>query len=156
MMKEGLVEVLETAGAEYVPLHHERTETAAAEALALGVPATDVAKTVVVDTPGGHVRVVLPACERLDLHKLRDLLGRPGKGVHLASEDELVRDYPEFELGAVPPFGGARHESVVIDVRVVARERVVVGAGSHEDSVRLGTADLVRVTQGRVADVCLD
>ena len=59
--------------------------------------------------PTGYARAVLPASERLDLRKLGDFARRPAsKKVHLASEEALARDYPEFELGAVPPLGGSR------------------------------------------------
>ena len=156
MARNTLVEMLEAAGVEYVPLRHERTETATGEAAALGVAAVEVAKTVVVDTPGGHVRVVLPASERLDLHKLRAVLDVPRKRLHLVNEEELARDYPEFELGAVPPFGGARSDPVVLDPRLTAREWVVLEAGSHEDSLRMRAEDLGRLTGARVADVCCD
>jgi len=40
--------------------------------------------------------------------------------VHLATEDDLARDYAEFELGAVPPFGG-RRDPVILDVRLAWR-----------------------------------
>ena len=48
------------------------------------------------------MRVVLPASERIDLRKLGELHGDRRKELHLLSEGELTRDYPEFELGAVP------------------------------------------------------
>jgi prolyl-tRNA editing enzyme YbaK/EbsC (Cys-tRNA(Pro) deacylase) len=52
-----------------------RPESATAEADALGVPADDVAKTLVVTTPEGYVRAVVPASCRLDVRKLRELRG---------------------------------------------------------------------------------
>jgi Ala-tRNA(Pro) deacylase len=79
---------------------------------------------------------VLPASERIDLGKARDYV-EGGKRVHLATEDELARDYSEFELGAVPPFGGASRDRVLVDSRVVEQPSVVLDAGSHEESVRL-------------------
>jgi Ala-tRNA(Pro) deacylase len=95
---------------------------------------------------------VLAASERIDLHKAAAALGVGGKEVQLASEDKLAHDYPGFELGAVPPFGG-REDRVLVDERLARRDAVVVGAGSHDRSVRLKAADLVRVTSARVA-VC--
>ena len=66
-----LIEALEGAAAEYEVVEHPRTETARAEARALGLPADDVAKTLVVKTPEGYLRVVLPASRSLDLRRLR-------------------------------------------------------------------------------------
>jgi Ala-tRNA(Pro) deacylase len=148
--------VLDEAGVGYELLPHAHTETAADEAEALGVPPGEVAKTLVVTTPSGHVRAVVPASERLDLGKLRDVLAEGGRHkVHLAAEEDLGRDYGDFELGAVPPFGGP-DDDVVVDRRVAARESVVVEAGNHDQSLRLAAADLVRITGAQVADICED
>jgi hypothetical protein len=106
MAENDVTVILDQAGVEYELLPHPRTETAAAEAEALGIETGDVAKTLVISTPGGYVRTVLPASERIDLHKLREHL-EGGKRIHLATEEDLREDYPDFELGAVPPFGGA-------------------------------------------------
>jgi Ala-tRNA(Pro) deacylase len=143
---------LDEAGVDYELLEHPRTERAADEAAALGVAAEEVAKTLVLTTPEGNVRAVLPASERIDLRKVAELLDARGKQVHLATEDDLSRDYGEFELGAVPPIGGKR-DSVIVDSRLAGRESVVLEAGSHERSVRLKAADLLRLADAQVADI---
>jgi Ala-tRNA(Pro) deacylase len=153
---EALTHVLDEAGVRYEVLLHAHTESALAEAEALGLASTDVAKTLVVSTPSGYVRAVLPASERIDLRKLREMRGGARKKVHLASEQDLARDYPEFDLGAVPPIGGARRDPVVLDSRLAERASVVLEAGSHEESVRIATTDLLRVTDAEVADICAD
>ena len=155
MGTEGLTSVLDAAGARYDLLPHAHTETAAAAAEALGLAPADVAKTLVVATPEGYVRAVLPASERIDLGKLSEIVGERKKALRLASEEELERDYPDFELGAVPPVGGARRDPVVLDSRLAERESIVFEAGSHEESVRLAPAELVRVAGAEVADICL-
>jgi len=148
--------LLDEAGVEYQVLPHERTERAVEEARALGVSPGEVAKTLLVSTSEGYVRAVIPAPDRLDLRKVRDVLGSSKKQTHLATEEALARDYPEFELGAVPPFGGARRDPVLVDRRVAERELVVLEAGSHVQSVRIKTADLLRLTEGKVVDICQD
>jgi Ala-tRNA(Pro) deacylase len=155
MATEDLTRVLDEAGVRYEILSHARTESAVAEAEALGLAPADVAKTLVVTTPEGYVRAVLPASKRIDLHKLREVTGGGKKDVHLASEEDLARDYPEFDLGAVPPIGG-RRDLVVIDRRVAERDSIVLEAGSHEHSARVPTGDLLHVTAAEVADICVD
>jgi Ala-tRNA(Pro) deacylase len=146
--------VLDDAGVEYELLSHAHTERAADEAAALGLAPTAVAKTLVLTAPEGHVRVVLPASERIDLRKARSYV-EGGKRVHLATEEELARDYPEFELGAVPPFGGASRDRVLVDSRVAEQRSVVLEAGSHERSVRLQTAALLALlTEAEIVDIC--
>jgi Ala-tRNA(Pro) deacylase len=147
-----VISFLEEARVDFDVLEHARTERAADEATALGIGAKEVAKTLVLITSSGNVRAALAASERIDLHKVAAVLGLGSKKVHLASEDELSRDYPDFELGAVPPFGG-RQDQVIVDEGLAGRDSVVVGAGSHDRSVRLKAADLVRLTSAQVADI---
>jgi Ala-tRNA(Pro) deacylase len=151
-----LTTVLDKAGVRYDLLPHDHTEKAADEAKALGVSPAEVGKTLVLTTPAGYVRAVLPASERLDLRKVGEILGVGKKQVQLSTEDDLARDYPEFDLGAVPPLGGGRRDRVLIDSRLAERDSVVIEAGSHDESVRIPTADLVRLSEAEVADLCRD
>jgi Ala-tRNA(Pro) deacylase len=144
---------LEEAGIDFDVLEHAHTERAADEAAALGIGPEEVAKTLVLVSSGGNVRAVLAASERIDLQKVAAMLGVSGKEVYLASEDNLARDYPDFALGAVPPFGGPE-DRVLVDRQIAGRDSVVVEAGSHEKSVRLKASDLVRLTRAQVADIC--
>jgi Ala-tRNA(Pro) deacylase len=148
-----ITSLLDEAGVDYDLLEHEHTERAADEAEVLGVTPEEVAKTLVLATPSGNVRAVLPASERVDLPKVADLLEAPHKQVHLATEDDMKRDYPDFPLGAVPPVGGRQGDRVIVDSRVAERDSVVLEAGSHERSVRLKAADLVRLAGAQVADI---
>ena len=148
-----VVRLLEEAGVDFDVLEHAHTERGADEAVALGIRPEEVAKTLVLVTSSGNVRCVLAASERIDLRKVSAVLGVGGKKVHLASEEDLARDYSDFELGAVPPFGG-RADQVIVDERLAERDSVVVEAGSHDRSVRLKATDLVRLTRAQVADIC--
>src|SRR2546428_5505078 len=114
MATSDLTSALDEAGVSYDLLPHAHTESALAEAESLGVSPDDVAKTLVVKLPDGYLRAVLPASARVDLRKVRELHGGGRHKVQLATEEDLRRDYPEFELGAVPPVGG-RSDSVIVD-----------------------------------------
>jgi Ala-tRNA(Pro) deacylase len=137
----------------YELITHRPTMTAGAEAAELGVPPEEVAKTLVLSTSGGYLRAVIPASERLDLHKLGGLVG-DRKRTRLATEVELGAVYPMFELGAVPPFGGPSGDRTIIDRRLSERESVVIEAGTHSESVRMRAQDLLSLTRAEVADIC--
>lgn len=137
---------------ELIP--HHRTQSATAEAEATGVDPGHVAKTIVLLTEAGFVRAVLSASKRIDLRKVKAALG--ASEVHLASERVLAGAYPEFELGAVPPVGGARNDRVLMDEHLRHVESVVLEAGTHDQSVRIKTADLASVAGARIADICED
>jgi Ala-tRNA(Pro) deacylase len=149
-----LTKALADHGIPYELLEHPRTDRAVDEAAVLGLEPKDVAKTIVLSSGERNVRVVLPASERIDMHKLRALL-ETGKELHLLTEEQLEREYGEFELGAVPPIGGADDE-VIVDHRIAARRSVVFEAGDHDHSVRVEASDLVSFAGGRVGDVCAD
>src|SRR2546428_8039125 len=154
MAAEDLTRVLDEAGVGYDLLTHVHTISATAEAEALGLATRDVAKTLIVKTQDGYLRVVLQGSERLDLRKLRALLGGNKHDVRLASEEDLGRDFPEFELGALPPVGSGRRAPVVVDSRVTAREALALEAGSHAESVPLATRDLLPLAQSQGAAGC--
>jgi Ala-tRNA(Pro) deacylase len=149
-----LVRELDRARVPYELIPHEQTMTALAEARAVGAEPQDVAKTLVLESDTGFVRAVLPASERIDLRKVRELLGV--HEVELATEATLAGAYPDFELGAVPPLGGPANDPVLIDRRLTTRDAVVFEAGRHDESVRVKPSDLVALTGATVADICAD
>jgi Ala-tRNA(Pro) deacylase len=151
--EQALTEMLEQGGVPFELLPHRHTETATAEARALGLEPDEVAKTVILRTPDGYARVVVPATDRVDLAKARKLL-QSEQAIRLATESELAAVYPEFDLGAVPPVGGPAGDPVVVDIALMKSPRVVFEAGTHEESIRLRTDDLVRLAGARVGEVC--
>jgi Ala-tRNA(Pro) deacylase len=148
-----LVDALRREHVSYELLPHRHTETAIAEAEALKVDPGEVGKTLILATPSGYARVVLRALDRLDLEKARHALGTAE--IALADEVELVGAYPEFELGAVPPVGGA-FDRVLVDERVFANAFVVFEAGTHDESIRLRTVELLSIAEAEVADLAED
>jgi prolyl-tRNA editing enzyme YbaK/EbsC (Cys-tRNA(Pro) deacylase) len=99
--------------------------------------------------------VAVPASERLDLHKLRAALGRH-RSLQLATESEIARRFPNYEVGAVPPLGPDAVDVRVVDRRLLTYNRVLCSGGDHRHGILLDTMDLVRAGDAIVADVCLD
>lgn len=152
---ETLVDALRSAGCDFELLAHSETFSATAEAHVLGVLEESVAKTLVLrDDRGRHIRAVVPASRRLDLAKLAQEVD--ADEVKLLDEPELLGSYPQFELGAVPPFSGPAGDAVVVDRHLVDCDRVVIEAGVHNRSVRLRTEDLLTAADALVADIASD
>src|SRR3712207_5331373 len=97
---QAVTEYLERQGVPFEIVEHERTETAADEARAAGMPADDVAKTVVLRDDRGYRLAVIPASRRLDMSKLREVL-RERHGLRFVTEDEMAADFADFEVGAL-------------------------------------------------------
>jgi Ala-tRNA(Pro) deacylase len=127
-------------GIDVEEIEHEPTYTALSEAARLGVAADEVAKTIVLDAHGGHALAVIPASERLDMRLVHQALGDPH--ARLASEDELQRDYPDYELGAIPPLGSLLQAPLYVDPRVFEHDMIVFAAGTAKASLRVRTRDL--------------
>jgi Ala-tRNA(Pro) deacylase len=147
-----LLDRLEEADVDFEVIPHEKAETALAEAVVLGVDAHQVAKTVVLSTPGGLAKAIVPAAYRIDLRKVRDRLG--SNKVELATEEEIAKAYPDYELGAIPPLPAGEHERVLIDNGLLHASHVVFEAGTQEQSLRLHVEDLLRLCGGTTADLC--
>ena len=147
-----VTEFLERHGVPYEVVEHERTQTAAAEARAAGMPPADVAKTVLLRDQEGVRLAVIPASHRLDLHKVKRELG--SKGLRLVTEQEMADEFGDFEVGAVPPFGPLFHALELVDERLLDHDRILCGGGDHEHGVLVDPHDVVRAGQARVADIC--
>jgi len=150
-----LVETLRSADVEFELLPHRRTLTATAEARALGVLAQAVAKIVIaVDEKGACIRAVVPASAHVSISKLAEAVS--AKTVALMTEADLVSAYPQFELGAVPPFGGPAGDRVVVDNTLTRLDHLVFDGGAHDTSLRMRTEDLITMTKAQVADIAAD
>jgi Ala-tRNA(Pro) deacylase len=148
----GVTAFLERHGVPYEVVEHERTQTAAAEARAAGMPAADVAKTIVLRDDDGLRLAVIPASERLDLHKLKGALG--SGGVRLVTEQEMADEFEGFEVGAVPPFGSMFDALELVDERLLEQDRILCSGGDHEHAILVDARDVVRAGKARVADIC--
>jgi prolyl-tRNA editing enzyme YbaK/EbsC (Cys-tRNA(Pro) deacylase) len=109
-----VTEHLQTRGVPFEHIAHQQAYTSIAEARALGIDASEVLKTVAMRVAGGYALMAVPATCRLDMHLVQAAVG--DRHVRLATEEELLRDFPGIELGALPPLGsllGARRSTSI-------------------------------------------
>ena len=140
-----VTEHLQTHGVPFEPIAHRQAYTSIDEARALGIDASEVLKTVAMRVAGGYALMVIPATCRLDMHLVQAAVG--DRHVRLATEEELLQDFPGFELGALPPLGSLLGAPLYVDQQVLQHQTVVFAAGSRTESVQLTTADLLRHEQ---------
>jgi Ala-tRNA(Pro) deacylase len=95
----------------------------------------------VIDAKERHVVAVIPASRRLDMRLVREALD---PAAHLATEDELQRDFPTIELGGAPVIGWLLDSETLVDPSVLERDTVVFAVGTRTESVRVSTVDLFR------------
>jgi prolyl-tRNA editing enzyme YbaK/EbsC (Cys-tRNA(Pro) deacylase) len=150
---EAITAYLQGANVAFELVAHEPTMSSTAEAHASHISPEQVAKTIVLHDGSVYVIAAISAADRLDLHKLRELLGA-SRRLRLASEEEIARDFPSLEVGAVPPFGPMVPAAEVIDRSLAAQLQILCPAGDHRHSVLLDPRDVIRITAAKVADIC--
>jgi Ala-tRNA(Pro) deacylase len=152
---EAIVEFLEGASVAFELLEHDPVMSASAEARIAEQPPQRVAKTIVLHDGSAYVIAAVSAADRLDLHKLRELLGA-SRQLRLASEAEIEREFPSLEVGALPPFGPMVPAAEVIDSALAGQRQILCPAGDHRYSVLVDPSDVVRITAAKVAEICED
>jgi Ala-tRNA(Pro) deacylase len=123
-----VTEHLEQQGIAFEVIPHRQADTSTEEARTLAVDAGERLKTLAVRTASGYALVVIPASRRLDLHLVREALG--DSHARLASEEELGRDFADYQLGALPPLGALVGASVYVDPEVLRHGTVAFAAGT--------------------------
>jgi Ala-tRNA(Pro) deacylase len=113
---------------------HSASTTSVDTARRARIDEESLVKSVVLEDDRGFVLAVLPASCRLELDRIRKKLGR---SLHLSSEHEVIRLFPDCALGAVPPLGAAYGLPTVIDSSLEDRDEVFFEGGDHETLVRM-------------------
>jgi prolyl-tRNA editing enzyme YbaK/EbsC (Cys-tRNA(Pro) deacylase) len=133
-------ETLAAAGVEHEIIRlRSSSRTARLAADALGVPVTDVVKSLVFLVDAHPVLVLVPGDAAVDAEALARELG--AQEATLASGQE-ARSLTGFEPGAVPPVALATTLPVVADPGAFTPEVVYCGGGTTTAMLRIGSADL--------------
>lgn len=144
-----LAEVLKRERVPYLTLRHPPAFTAPELSAIAHIPGRRSAKVVICIADAEPVQAVLPAHYLVDLDALKILIGCAS--LRLAKEPEIATLYPEFEVGAMPPFGMMHGHRVFVERCLVGEPELVFNAGTHTDSLCMhfgDFADIVRPVVG--------
>jgi prolyl-tRNA editing enzyme YbaK/EbsC (Cys-tRNA(Pro) deacylase) len=138
-------------GAGFQVLEFEAsTRTSEDAAAAIGCTVAEIAKSLIFKAADGRpVLVIASGVNRVDEKRVRALLGQK---IERADAD-FVRDTTGYAIGGVPPLGHARRPIVLIDADLKQFAWVWAAGGTPNAVFRIAPADLVRLAEGRVADV---
>ena len=148
--RERLEQYLRENGVGFEVMTHSQAFTAQEMAAALHVPGHQVAKVVIVEADGKPAMLVLPAPYRLNIEKVRTLLGVTQ--ARLAKEDEFTDLFPDCATGAMPPFGNLYGVPVYVDKTLAEESHIVFRIGSHRETAKLAYADYYRLAQPAVGE----
>jgi Ala-tRNA(Pro) deacylase len=144
-----LKQYLDTEGVAYTTIPHRPAYTAMEVAQSAHVPGREMAKTVIVDLDGHLAMAVLPATRHVSLDRLGRSVGAHRVGI--ATEMEFRSDFPDCEVGAMPPFGNLFRMEVLVDPVLAEDDEIAFNAGTHAEVVKMAYKDFERLVHPRMA-----
>jgi Cys-tRNA(Pro) deacylase len=128
----------------------EGTKTAADAAAAIGVDVGQIVKSLIFAVDGDVVVAYVSGSNQLDERKQAKVAG--GAKADRVDAD-AVRAATGYPIGGVPPFGHATPLPAFVDEDLLRFDVVWAAAGTWTDVFPLTPADLVRASEGTVADL---
>ena len=143
-----LKEFLDSQNVKYVNISHSAAYTAQEIAASAHIPGQELAKTVMVRLDGNLAMAVLPASYKVDLNALKQATRT--NQVELAGEQEFRSQFPECELGAMPPFGNLYDLQVYVDQSLTKDDTIAFNAGSHTELIKLSYKDFESLVRPKI------
>lgn len=138
---ENITKIIDREGIEYSILHHPVAYTSQEIAAKLHISGKSFLKSVVLMTENRPILAITSAIHRINLEKLKVVSG--SKSLRLATEEEITQFFPEYEVGAEPPFGNAKEMDVYLDTCLWSEEVIFFNAGTHKDIIKMQFKDLL-------------
>lgn len=143
MLNPRLKAFLDSNNVKYVSMTHRPAYTAMEVADSVHVKGQEMAKTVILEVDGRLAMAVLPATKHVSVARLEKATGAFHVGI--AHEGEFRFDFPDCEVGAMPPFGNLFNMDVLVDPKLAEDDEIVFNAGNHSEVVRMAYKDFERL-----------
>jgi prolyl-tRNA editing enzyme YbaK/EbsC (Cys-tRNA(Pro) deacylase) len=125
--------------------------TAQAAAGFLGCDVAQIANSLVFRTRDSARALLVMSCgaTRVDVEKLAALVGEPV----VKADAGFVRQATGFAIGGVPPLGHSTRLDTFVDETLARQPELWAAAGHPHTVFRLAYEQLLRITQGRAAQI---
>ena len=143
-----LQDYLDQNNVKYRVISHSPAFTAQEIAASAHISGKNMAKTVILKVDGKLAMVVLPAADRVDLSALREVLD--ALEIELACEEEFKDEFPECEVGSMPPFGNLYGMEVFASRSLTTRDEIAFNAGTHTELIDLAYRDFENLAKPRI------
>lgn len=148
MLAKSIRDYLDGKHIPYGTISHEPSYTAQETAEITHISGKDVAKTVMIKVDGKMAMAVLPAAYNINFHLLKKATG--ATDIRLAREDEFAHIFPEFEVGAMPPFGHLYDLDVYVAESLADDEVIAFNAGTHTDMVKMAFITFAKLVRPKI------
>jgi Ala-tRNA(Pro) deacylase len=144
MQTKALKDLLDSHKIKYNCITHAPSYTAQEIAAAARISGKQMAKTVIVKIGKSLAMVVLPANEHVNFSVLRKMTGE--KDIDLARESDFKTQFPECEVGAMPPFGNLYGMPVYVSSHL-GHDKIVFNSGTHSELLQMTYQDFERLVK---------
>ena len=144
-LNSSILALLKRERVPYTCFKHSPAYTAQEEAAVSHVYGHCWAKVVICIADDEPVQAVLPAHHSVDLEQLRLLV--KAEALRLAREEEIATLYPDYEVGAMPPFGAVHGHRVFVDQCLVGEPELVFNAGTHTEALCMHYGDVAELAK---------
>ena len=148
-----LKKLLDSRGVKYVSIQHSPAFTASEVAASAHVSGRGFIKSVIVKIDEELSMVGLPANRKIELSDLRDAL--LCEEVELAREDEFKQQFPDCEVGAMPPFGNLYGVRTLLALDLVAEPEITFNAGTHREVIKMPFVDYMEIAKPLIVELAL-
>lgn len=126
----------------------ERVGLQAAEAI--GVPASIVFKTLMVEVDGKPACVVVPSDQEVNMKKVASAFG--GKSAQMMKPADAER-LTGYKVGGISPFGQRRQVVTAVEEMATLEAEIYLNGGQRGLQIRMRPDDLVAALGAKVADL---
>ncbi|MFC0217231.1 Cys-tRNA(Pro) deacylase [Pseudochelatococcus lubricantis] len=116
----------------------------------IGVPASIVLKTLMVEVDGKPACVVVPSDQEVNMKKVAAAFS--GKSAHMMKPADAER-LTGYKVGGISPFGQRRQVPTAIEEMATLEEEVYLNGGQRGLQVRIRPDDLIRALGATAADL---
>lgn len=143
---------LDKSGIDYEEIVHKTVFTAYDAAQTLKKKLNEVAKNLLIEADKIHVLVILPADKKVDLEKLKKVLG--AKKVSIPKEQVMIKVL-KIKPGSLSSFGKLHKLEVLVDKAMLDTKKVLFSTGSFTDSVLMKAKDFIKMEEAKLASVAM-
>lgn len=144
-----IIELLDQNKINYEITEHVPVFTSEEAARVRGVDDDSGAKSMLLKHKDGYILIVLPGGRKLDSKKLRRL---GIKESTFATADEVMAQMG-CKIGACYPFGNIANLKTIVDHKLTDLEYIYLNPGVNDKSMKLLTADYIKIAKPEVADI---
>ena len=134
----------------FAQIEHDKVYTAKGLAAKLHCSQDSLVKNILVRMDGELAMVLLPASEKIDVQALR-----AETNIHnlkLLSEREIEEEFPDYDLGEIPPFANLLNCKIYLSDHLLRSETLYFNVGTYTDAIACKTKDYIQLEHPKIVN----